>query len=260
MSGVGRHPRRPGRSGARTSGRRPDRGRTGTRRLARLRDERGFTLVELLMTTVIGTIVLLAAFTIFDAALHAQTRVDDRSDMVARGRTALEQVVQQLRSQVCLGPGYPAVAYGDGSHVTFYADLADTTFVPQKRDLTFAGGTLTERDYTGSPSSGNPPYTFSSTPSRTRTIATRLVNQQQGATTVPFFTYYSFNAANPVRPANLLAVPLSAADMARVVQITVAFAALPARAGSTLAAEPFTANVFVRTADPTDPDHSPLCI
>jgi hypothetical protein len=203
---------------------------------------------------------MLAAFAIFDTALHAQTRVDDRSDSVARGRTALEQVVQQLRSQVCLGPGYPAVAYGDATHVTFYADLADTTFVPQKRDLQLAGGTLTEKDYTGSPSAGSPPFTFASTPSRTRVIATKLTQLTQGGATVPFFTYYSFNAANPVRPANLLAVPLSASDMARVVQITVSFGALPARGVASVAPEPFTANVFVRTADPTDPDHSPLCI
>jgi Tfp pilus assembly protein PilW len=228
--------------------------------MSRLRDERGFTLVELLTTTLIGMIVLLATFTIFDGALHAQTRVDDRSDSISRGRTAMEQVVQQLRSQVCLGPGYPAITYGDGSHVTFYADLADTNFVPQKRDLTFSSGTLTERDYNGSPSSGNPPYTFSSTPARTRVLGTNLVQQKNGTTTVPYFTYYSFNSANPVRPANLLAVPLSAADMARVVQISVAFAALPARGVTSLSAEPFTANVFVRTADPTDPDHSPLCI
>jgi Tfp pilus assembly protein PilW len=226
----------------------------------RLHEQHGFTLVELLMTTVVGMIVLLATFTIFDRALHAQTRVDDRSDSISRGRTALEQVVQQLRSQVCLGPGYPAVVYGDGSHVTFYADLASTNFVPQKRDLTFSGGTLTERDYNGSPSSGNPPYTFSSTPARTRVLGTNLIQQKNGTTTVPYFTYYSFNSANPVRPANLLAVPLSATDMARVVQISVAFAALPARGVTSLSAEPFTANVFVRTADPTDPEHSPLCI
>jgi prepilin-type N-terminal cleavage/methylation domain-containing protein len=226
----------------------------------RLRDERGFTLVEMLVTLAVGTVVLLAAFTIFDAALHAQTRVDDRSDSVARGRIALEQVVQQLRSEVCLGPGFPAIAYGDSTHVTFYADLSDTTFVPQKRDLQLSAGTLTERDYTGSPSSGSPPYTFASTPVRTRVIAKNLTQLTQGAATVPFFTYYSFNSANPVRPANLLAVPLSASDMARVVQITVNFGALPSRGVSTLAPERFTANVFVRTADPTDPDHSPLCI
>jgi len=57
-------------------------------------------------------------------------------------------------------------------------------------------------------------------------------------------------------------VPLSAADAARVVQIRVSFSALPSRGGSSAstAGEPFSANVYIRTADPTDPDHSPLCI
>ena len=79
---------------------------------------------------------------------------------------------------------------------------------------------------------------------------------------MPFFTYYSFDGGNPIRPANQLAVPLSATDAARVVQIRVSFAALPSRGGSSASSpgEPFTANVYVRTADPTDPDHSPLCI
>jgi type II secretory pathway pseudopilin PulG len=228
--------------------------------VSRLRDERGFTLIEMLVTTVVGMIVVLATFAIFDAALHAQTRVDDRTDSIGRGRTTLEEVVQQLRSEVCLGPGSPAIAYGDSGHITFYADLADTTFVPQEHDLTFANGTLTERDYAGAATGGTPPYTFSATPSRTRVIATKLVLLNQGGTTVPFFTYYSFNNANPVRPANLLTVPLSDADRARVVQISVNFGALPSRGASTQPAEPFTANAFVRTADPTDPDHSPLCI
>jgi prepilin-type N-terminal cleavage/methylation domain-containing protein len=228
----------------------------------RLRDERGFTLVELLMATVVGVGVLLAAYTLSTALLHAQTRISDRTEAIARGRTAMEQITQQLRSQVCLGAGLPAIAYGDSNHITFYADLANTTFVPQKRDLQFASGALTERDYSGTATTGTPPFTFSATPVRTRVIADRLLNQQSGGTTVPFFTYYSFDAGNPVRPANLLPTPLSASDAARVVQIRVAFAALPTRGGATYkpTGEPFTANVYNRTADPTDPDHSPLCI
>jgi hypothetical protein len=43
------------------------------------------------------------------------------------------------------------------------------------------------------------------------------------------------------------------------VQITVNFQALPSRLNSVYPGEPFTADVFVRTADPTDPEHSPLC-
>jgi prepilin-type N-terminal cleavage/methylation domain-containing protein len=228
--------------------------------VSRLRDGRGFTLVEMLVATTVGTAVLLAAFTLSSALLHAQTRISDRSESIARGRTAMEQIVQQLRSQVCLGPGYPAITYGDNNHITFYADLANRTFVPQRRDLQFANGTLTELDYDGSATGGQPPFSFSGTPSRTRAILNRLQLQTSGRASVPFFRYYSFDGNNPIRPARLLATPLSANDAQRVVQVTVSFQALPSRGGSGTVAEPFTANVYVRTADPTDPDHSPLCI
>lgn len=222
------------------------------------RDEAGFTLVELLVTSAIGVVVLLVAGTLSTGFLHAQTRVSDRSESIARGRTAMEQITQQLRSQVCLGPGYPAITYGDGSRMTFYADLSNRAFVPEQRVLSYSNGTLTETSYAGraSGTGSGAPFTFSSTPSRTRAVLDRM----QLVGTTPFFRYYSFDSNNPIRPANLLRTPLSASDAQRVVQITVTFAALPSRGGSGTIAEPSTANVYVRTADPTDPDHSPLCI
>jgi prepilin-type N-terminal cleavage/methylation domain-containing protein len=226
----------------------------------RLRDQRGFTLVELLVSMTIGVAVLLATFAIFDSALLAQGRVDDRTDSIARGRTAMEQIVQQLRSQVCLGPGLPAIEYGDDNEVRFYADLANTTFVPERRILTFAGGALTERDYSGSASGGSPPFNFSALPVRTRVILDRMTLASQGGTAVPFFTYYSFDGRTPPQPTNQLPVPLSDADRAQVVEIGVSFMALPARTSSSSTGEPFTSDVFVRTADPSDPEHSPLCI
>lgn len=228
------------------------------RQLGRAQD--GFTLVEMLVATSVGVGVLLAAGLLSSALLHAQTRISDRSEAIARGRGALEQIVQELRSQVCLGPGYPAVTYGDDSHVTFYADLANRTFVPEQRDLQFASGALTERAYPGTATGAQPPFTFARTPSRTRVVIDRAQLQRAGGVAVPFFRYYSFDGNNPIRPARLLVTPLSANDAQRVVQITVSFLALPSRGGSGTIGEPFTANVYVRTADPTDPDHSPLCI
>jgi prepilin-type N-terminal cleavage/methylation domain-containing protein len=227
----------------------------------RLRDQRGFTLVELLVSMTIGVAVLLATFAIFDSALLAQGRVDDRTDSIARGRTAMEQIVQQLRSQVCLGPSLPAIEYGDDDEVRFYADLANTTFVPERRVLTFAGGALTERDYTGRATGGSPPYSFNTTPSRTRVILDRMtLATDSGGTVIPFFSYYGFDRSTPPEPRLVLPAPLSNTDRAQVVQIRVSFMALPARASSSSRGEPFTTDVFVRTADPSDPEHSPLCI
>ncbi len=229
--------------------------------MTRLRhDERGFSLAEMLVSITVGVGVLLAAFTLSSSLLHAQTKVSDRSDSIARGRTAMEQIVQQLRSQVCLGPGYPAITYGDGSRIVFYADLANRTFVPEQRELVYASGSITERTYPGTQTGGQPPFTFAGTPSRTRVVLDRMQLRREAGVDVPFFRYYMFDGSDPIRPSRLLATPLSASDAARVVQVTINFAALPSRGGSGTTAEPFTANVYVRTADPTDPDHSPLCI
>jgi prepilin-type N-terminal cleavage/methylation domain-containing protein len=225
-----------------------------------MRDQRGFTLVELLVSITVGVGTLLAAFTLSSALLHAQTKVSDRSESIARGRTAMEQIVQQLRSQVCLGPGYPSITYGDGSRVVFYADLANRTFVPERRELTFASGSIVERAYPGTQTGGQPPFTFASTPSRTRVVLDRVQLRREAGVDVPFLRYYMFDGSDPIRPSRLLTTPLSAADAARVVQVTISYAALPSRGGSGTTAEPFTANVYVRTADPADPDHSPLCI
>lgn len=228
----------------------------------RLRDERGFTLIELLVTCAIAVGLLLATFTVFDSALRAQVRVADRTDAVQRGRTAMEQLVQQLRSQVCLGAGMPAIEYGDATTVRFYADLAQTNFVPQRRELQFAGGTVTERVYAGRLGTDpkGPPYVFATTPMRVRDVTDHLARRSEGGVTIPYLTYYAFNGDDPVRPSTELAVPLSDADRARVVQIRVSYLALPSRGAAPERGEPFSTNVYVRTADPLDPDHSPLCI
>jgi prepilin-type N-terminal cleavage/methylation domain-containing protein len=227
----------------------------------RLADESGFTLIELLVTTVIGMAVLLTTFMVLDTSLSAQLRVGDRTESIARGRTAMEQIVQQLRSQVCLGPGLPAIASGDDSSMTFYADLADTTFIPEERQLVFANGALTESAYTGAASGGSPPFTFPAAPTRVRLVTDYLtLTKDVAGVDIPFFTYYSFDNQTPPQPTNQLVTPLSDVDRARVVQVRVSYTALPARDASLSTGEPFLTNVYVRTADPTDPTRSPLCI
>jgi prepilin-type N-terminal cleavage/methylation domain-containing protein len=232
---------------------------------ARTADETGFTLVEMLVTLALGVLVLFTGFNVLDAGGRTTSRIQDRSQLVARGRTALDTVTRELRSQVCLGLNSPAITQADASSITFYDDLApayvgsDSTkiFTPERRRLVFANGTLTEYTYTGSGTAPN--MTFPATPTRTRVLLTKVV----ASGSKPFFSYFGFTPGTSPQPTLPLAAPLSTGptgDAARVVQIGVAFRVQPdaAHAGSDISTD-FSDQVFVRTSDATDPGHSPLC-
>ena len=62
-----------------------------------------------------------------DVSQRASSRVEARVDSTQRGRVAMEQVTQRLRSQVCLGSASPIVSATD-TDVTFFADLGDEQF------------------------------------------------------------------------------------------------------------------------------------
>jgi hypothetical protein len=240
-----------------------------SRALARLRRrlaaEDGFTVTELLVGCVVGTVVLLSTFQLFDAGQRANARTQDRIDVQQRVRPVVQQIVRELRSQTCLGVGKPAIVQGDGNSITFYADLGqrpsrldtspDQAFRPDKRRLVFAGGTLTEEVYEELPGQS---LVFSSTPTRTRV----LLRDVSPVGTTPYLRYFSFTGAAPITPSVQLPVPLSTGtlgDAGHVVEIGVSFAVRPEDRPSA-AALPFESYVYARTADPLDPTHSPLCL
>lgn len=231
---------------------------------ARLGQERGFTLIELLVSVIIGVIVTLATFDLLDASTRASTEVADRVDAAQRGRVAMEQITQRLRSQICLDSNTPAITYADDNEVRFYADLGDEVFQPEARSLSYSAGVIT--DALWSTLASPPINTFGQTPTTTRILLEDMAEAVNGPTTVPIFRYYAFLGNDPATPALLLQTPLTAADRARVVKISISFDSRPSR---TAVAAPQTAgrvdsrfenDVFVRTADPSDPGHSPQCV
>jgi prepilin-type N-terminal cleavage/methylation domain-containing protein len=226
-----------------------------------VRDERGFTITELLVTMIVGLIVLFALFGLFEVALRANGRVGDRVDAAQRGRNALEQITQELRSQVCLGPQVPPIVSGTDTSITFYADVGGETFSPDKRVLTYvpaAGATpgyILEQVYQ---STGGtlPNLTWSATPSRTRRII-------EGVTTsaAPVFRYWGFNADGSGSMVQLTSNPLTSTDRTQVVRVDVSFVARPTRnPASTAQNSEFDDEVYVRTADPTNPTSGPVCL
>lgn len=225
--------------------------------------EAGYTLVELLATMAVGTVVLLAVFGLLDAAATQSARVQDRVDNVQRGRLAMEFITQDLRSQVCLGPDLPAITEGTDSAVTFYADIgSDDLFNPDRYRLVYnaTAKTITEYQYQGT---GTPPTTtFPTTPTRTHLVLENVVP----VSGVPIFRYYGFTP-NPATPDLLQTTPLDVNPTSaslnasnKTVKVAISFVARPTRAkNSGFTDSTFQNYVYVRTADPTDPDHSPRC-
>lgn len=263
----------------------PSLSQIASRLRVRLGQDDGFTLIELMVACLVGTVVIIAASSLIDASGRASVTVLDRVDAVQRGRVAMEQVTQRLRSQVCPSDSVPPVLYGDATQVTFYADLSNRTdglFQPEVRRLRFnasegrlyedvweyqttaptatAPGGPTVPSYAAALQTANLPPT--PPPTSTRRILDD-VRQTKNATGVvqPVFTYFGFDTASPPAaelPLGASGAQLSADDRDRVVRVGVAFDAQPARkAGGTAARSAidtrFENSVFVRTADPLLP-------
>ena len=67
------------------------------RALRRLRSERGFTLVEVLMAAVLGMLVVGVGVMVFTAAVRSQPGLTKRGDSISQARTSLERLTRELR-------------------------------------------------------------------------------------------------------------------------------------------------------------------
>lgn len=245
--------------------------RAGLTRLAR--DERGFTLVELLAAITIGVIVILAAFATLDTAATTTHQTTQRMDGLQRGRLAMEDMTRQLRAQICLGEGYAPMLVAEDGNVEFYASLApapstaDPGITPplsyQKRRLRYEAtspgrGRIVETVVNGS---GSPPdVVFPADTAGPPDVTTRvLVDGIAPSAGVPLFRYYAYESAS-APDMRLLATPVTAAERALTVKVAIAFDAFPHRGGDARVQTRLESHAFVRLADPTDPEHSPKCI
>jgi hypothetical protein len=236
--------------------------------MTRLRDESGFSLPELLTALIIGMVVLIATLEVLDNTISVGSGVNRRVDALQRGRTGLEIITRDLRSQVCVGVDDPAAAGGSssqpsliagtGDSVDFYVDLGDGTTArpPERRTIVFdpAAQTIEERIYRPTGSAGN--YVFPATPTSTRTLISDVA--QDGST--PIFRYYAFDTQTPPTPSVLLPAGsgLSTADMARTARTTIAFKALSDNGSSTGAAS-LHDDVYRRAVDPNKTILTPEC-
>lgn len=226
---------------------------TVRRRLAR---EDGYSLPELLIGITVGLIVLFAGLATLDHAAKNSRNTTLRVDAAQRGRLAMDQIVRELRSQVCLGPLSPALIAGTGSSVTFYADLSDGSRPPERRVLTFDSGTarISEQTFVGTGAAPN--TTYSSSPTRTRIL---LENAFPVGTT-PVFRYWAYDTVDPPSPTVGLPVPLSSNDLLRAAVIEIAFMTKPiGKNPKASLSSSLHDQILVRSTDPQDPQPTPVC-
>jgi prepilin-type N-terminal cleavage/methylation domain-containing protein len=236
--------------------------------MTRLRNDDGFTLVELIVAMSIGTIVLMAAFAILDRSVVVSNEVADRSDALQRGRHTMEAMTRQLRSQVCLGEATEPIVAGEGKRnsVAFYADLTDGSDPDriQKRKLVFDAtkGTIVEERYTAT--GAYPDLVFETDPTR-RVIGTKVKPVRDGSTDRAIFRYYRFK--DDTTTGELEEIPLTGnnalttTDVTRTVMIGVAFVSQTERQRpKDERATTFENEVYVRSSDPLQPKEGAICL
>jgi type II secretory pathway pseudopilin PulG len=225
--------------------------------VSRLRDEAGFSIVELLVAMTVGLGVLFALLALLDTSTRLSASTVDRVETTSRARLAVDLVTRQVRSQLCLGTDLPALTAATPTSMTFYGSLAPeaSPLVVQRRTLTYDAATkrLLESVWTGAGT--RPNVTFDTAP-QTSVIADGIV--PNGAK--PIFEYYRFQVpagGGTAVPALITDAPLDADDLARTVQVGLNFVAV-GRAATTRV--DMSSKVYVRTSNPTNPDNSPLCL
>jgi Tfp pilus assembly protein PilV len=222
---------------------------------ARLAREDGFSLVEILVALPISIVILMAIFTMMNVSIRQSGAVTDRVDAVQRGRTAMERVTRVMRSQVCPATTGAAFTSADSSSMTLYADMTGGASNPQRHTITFNSNasTLTEDIYAGTGTW--PDLAFPNTPTQTR----QLLANVTPVNGVPVFRYYSYDANGAVSTTPMT-VPVTQAQLPRIVYVEVNFVANPMRTSTSPKNTTFMGGATVRTADPTKPTENARCL
>lgn len=201
--------------------------------LARLRrrlasEERGFTLIELMVAASIGVVIVGVAFGLLDAVVRNYGKSDTRIDVAQRGRLAVDTITQRLRSQVCAGtPALnPSIVAATPNRVVFYSDTGDAGG-RRLRALEYTSNEIRWITY--------PADSATATPTSTDILVSNVApNNGTG-----LFKYYAYNAAAATSSSAQLftelgsSATLAAADYPKVTRITVAFTAYPKNGAAT---------------------------
>jgi hypothetical protein len=186
-----------------------------------LKDESGMTLVELLVATATGVVVMAGITFAFIIVLRETNRVVNHVDANQRARLAMTDIMEQLHSS-CVAYDFAPVREKSTDTTLMFQHQTGSAVQPTPllTKLALSGTTLTQYDYV---SNGGvaPEWTYPSleSPTSTQPLATNL-----GVISgVPLFRYYAYSGSGI--SATPLAVPLTKENAERVVKVSVSFVA-----------------------------------
>ena len=159
-----------------------------SRRLGRFDSQRGTTLVELLVATSAGIIVMATLALVIIVVLHGTARVSARVEATQRARIAVTRVIEELHS-ACVAPkAAPVLEQSSGTTLRFIHAVgtqgSQVAPVPTKTEVKYVNGTLTQYDYAGTGSYPNTTYA----PTATATTLVTKVAPISPSTSI--FSYY----------------------------------------------------------------------
>lgn len=188
----------------------------------RIRDERGTTLVELIVGISMASILIFAMTMVIVVTMHASARSSAEVSSTQLSRNGLSSIIQQLHS-ACISPRVaPIWEKSSGTELVFtHSTGSEVTAKPVKSAIVLKEGTLTQYDF-ASTGSISPPWTFAEKASATKQLMT-------GVEPIPpstaIFNYYS--STNGQISSTPLPTPLSKTDAASTILVSVGISSAP---------------------------------
>jgi prepilin-type N-terminal cleavage/methylation domain-containing protein len=162
-----------------------------------VRDQRGFTLVELLVTIMAVTVIMGSLATMLEVTLRQTSRTFSQTNASQTTRYATETIENELHS-ACLSSGLaPVQVSSDGSNLIFIsqygssasnANASSPTPVEHKIVYSATNGTLTDYVYPAT-GGGAPNWTFSGTASSQKLLLAHVA----AVTGTPVFQYFAYS-------------------------------------------------------------------
>ncbi len=139
-----------------------------------VRDQRGFTLIEMLVAILTGLIVLFATFAILNVSLSQSSRIADRVSADQRSRIAMEKIVQELHSSCVSINENPILAGSEPNKIIFVSETGSQTAFTTvtKHEISLSGGTLKDTYTTSKVSLTGSKWVFPEVATGTKTLLT----------------------------------------------------------------------------------------